>query len=182
MAEERSGVCLPCGRISTSRASARGENAASGRRGSVSIGRSLRLCTARSIRPSSSAWSSSRTKSPFPPILSSGRSRIRSPVVFIVTSSTSSSGWARRICPITSILWAIASLLSRLPTRTLCFSIHFLLFLKQALCAGTHYSFACSIRSSSSRICLAACAARRCPVLLAVTPATRLPRRAIAGK
>jgi hypothetical protein len=52
-------------------------------------GTSLRLCTAMSIAPRSSASSSSLMKSPLPPIVASETSWRLSPVVFITTSSGS---------------------------------------------------------------------------------------------
>ena len=87
-----------------------------GRSGGSSMGRSLQLWTVRSARPSRRAASSSRTKRPLPPILSSVRSKIRSPVVFMVTSSSAISGWDRRMASITSSDWITANRLSRLPT------------------------------------------------------------------
>ena len=85
--------------------------------GSGSMGMSLKLCTVRSTRPSSRAWSSSLTNSPLPPTLSKVRSKILSPVVFMVTSSIWASGWARRSASMTIWVWTTASRLSRLPTR-----------------------------------------------------------------
>ena len=53
-------------------------------------------CTARSARPSSSASSISLTKSPLPPTLAKGTSRILSPLVLMGSRSTVRSGWASR--------------------------------------------------------------------------------------
>ena len=108
----------PLGSTSTSRGSSRGEKATRGSRGSSSMGRSLLLCTVRSASPESNAWSSSLTNSPLPPIFSKGRSRILSPVVFLVSSSTWISGSQARMASMTIWVWIRASLLSRLPTTT----------------------------------------------------------------
>ena len=78
---------MPSGSTSTSRGSSRPEKPMTSRSSGISAGRSFRLWTERSVRPSRSAWSSSLTKSPFPPISSRRLWRILSPVVFIVTSS-----------------------------------------------------------------------------------------------
>ena len=58
----------PFGSTSTSRTSSLGEYRTIGITFDSSIGISFKLCTARSIRPSSSALSSSFTNRPFPPI------------------------------------------------------------------------------------------------------------------
>ena len=83
----------PSGSTSTSLGSSLLENARSGSSSDTSIGISLRLCTERILLPSISALSSSFTKRPFPPTLSRVRSRMISPVVFMVSISTSSSGF-----------------------------------------------------------------------------------------
>ena len=58
----------------------------------TSVGISLRLCTAMSMPPASISCSSSFVKSPLPPILASGASRILSPFVVMSFFSTRSSG------------------------------------------------------------------------------------------
>ena len=60
------------------------------------VGISFRLWTARSISPSRRAVSSSLVKSPLPPILASGTSRIRSPLVMIFFKVTVHSGYCLR--------------------------------------------------------------------------------------
>ena len=117
MGLEGSSSSAPWGSTSTSRGSSRREKPARGMRGSSSMGRSLQLWTVRSTRPSSRAASSSLTKRPLPPTLSRVRSSILSPVVFMVTSSSPTSGWAARMASITSSDCTTASRLSRLPTR-----------------------------------------------------------------
>ena len=83
---------LPSGKTKTSLGSSLLENATIGSSFGISIGISFKLCTDKSVRLSSKARSSSLTKSPFPPTWSKFLSRIISPVVFIVTSSTCLSG------------------------------------------------------------------------------------------
>ena len=85
------------------------------RRGVSSVGRSFRLCTAASIRPSSRARSSSRTKTPSPPMAAIGTSSRRSPCVEIVTISTAWP-WLRS-CSTTQPVCVRASRLARVPTR-----------------------------------------------------------------
>ena len=82
----------PAGRTRTSRGSSLSEKPMRGRSSGTSAGTSLRLWTDRSVRPARRAWSSSRTKSPLPPIWSSRLSRILSPVVFMVRRSQPRSG------------------------------------------------------------------------------------------
>jgi len=74
---------------SASRGSARSGNAMSDKPSGTVAGRSFALCTAMSARPPRSASSISFTKRPLPPIFASDTSWIRSPVVLIVTNSTS---------------------------------------------------------------------------------------------
>src|SRR5690554_2897399 len=68
--------------------SSRSQIATSPRPSGNSMGTSFMECTARSARPSSMASSSSFTNRPLPPIFASGTSRILSPWVLILTSST----------------------------------------------------------------------------------------------
>src|SRR5262245_3082608 len=72
--------------------------------------------TATSIRPSSSASSSSLTKTPRSPIWPNGFVRSRSPAVVIGTSAISIPG--ARIASAASSACVSASLLPRLPTRS----------------------------------------------------------------
>ena len=116
MGFEKSISEAPCGSISTSLGSSLLPVATIGSSEGMSIGMSLKLCTVMSTPPSSIALSSSFTKSPLPPILSSVLSRIMSPVVFIVTSSTSISGLALFMASMTICVCMTASLLSLLPT------------------------------------------------------------------
>ena len=85
-------VSTPWGSTRASRGSARWEKATRGNSGGISMGRSLLEWTVKSTRPSRRARSSSLTNSPLPPIWLRGRSKMRSPVVFMVTSSTSAVG------------------------------------------------------------------------------------------
>ena len=87
----------PCGRSArlanwgetkASRGSSRSITQASAKPSGRSMGTSLRECTARSARPSSSAVSSSFTNRPLPPTLLRDRSRIWSPLVVIPSSVT----------------------------------------------------------------------------------------------
>ena len=68
-----------------SRGSSRSGTAASTRPSGSSVGRSLRLCTARSARPSSRASSISLVNRPLVPTLASGTSVILSPVVLMIS-------------------------------------------------------------------------------------------------
>src|SRR5690554_5821033 len=68
--------------------SSRSQIATSPRPSGNAMGTSFMECTARSARPSSMASSSSFTNRPLPPIFASGTSRILSPWVLILTSST----------------------------------------------------------------------------------------------
>ena len=77
----------PSGSTSTSLGSSLFEKARRGSSSGTSMGISFRLCTESSLLPSKSARSSSFTNSPFPPTLSRVRSRMISPVVFMVRSS-----------------------------------------------------------------------------------------------
>ena len=115
MGFEKSISSAPGGRTRTSRGSSRSEKPIRGRSSGISAGMSLRLCTDRSIRPSRRAWSSSLTKSPLPPTSSSLRSRIRSPVVFMVCSSTRICGYSFFRYSMTIMACRTARLLSRLP-------------------------------------------------------------------
>ena len=76
---------------------------------------SLAECTATSIRPASSASSSSLTKTPRSPIWPNGFERSRSPTVVIGTSAISTPG--RRSASTAPSAWVSASLLPRVPTR-----------------------------------------------------------------
>ena len=118
MGRDASSSVFPAGSTRASRESSRLEKAARGSRGSVSMGRSLQEWTVMSTRPSSRAASSSRTKRPLPPTLSRVRSRILSPVVFMVTSSSSMPGSKARMASITSWDCFTARTLSRLPMRS----------------------------------------------------------------
>ena len=101
-----------------SRARARGGYAPSVSPRGCSAGRSLRLCTARSISLRSSASSISRTNSPLPPTRASRASACRSPSVRIDTISTSTPPAVRRSA--TSRAWTSASALARVPRRITC--------------------------------------------------------------
>src|SRR5437899_5576855 len=70
----------------TSRGSSRSGTQAIVRPSGCEVGRSLRLCTATSTLPASNASSISLTKTPFPPIDASERSRNRSPEVWIIST------------------------------------------------------------------------------------------------
>ena len=105
--------------IKTSRTSSRSRTAPIARPSGIAVGTSLKLCTARSMRSSNRATSSSFVKSPFSPIFASGASRILSPVVLIVCTSmtipeksSSKSAFTWRVCQ-------SASSLPRVPMRTL---------------------------------------------------------------
>ena len=71
------------------------------------------LCTARSARPSSRAYSNSLTNRPFPPISESGRSCILSPVVLTTNNSTEISGYSSSILCFTHSACQSASELPR---------------------------------------------------------------------
>src|SRR5919199_5050791 len=101
--------------ISASRASARAGNAAKVRPSGVPDGRSLNKCPARSIRPSRSACSISVTNSPLSPMRDSARSRITSPLVWMISKSTCRPGWAARSRPATNSVCFKASWLPRVP-------------------------------------------------------------------
>ena len=77
-----------------SRGSARGGTAPSTRSGGITEGMSFAECTAASARPSRTAASTSVTKTPCPPMRSSGVSASRSPFVRTMTGSTTSPGCA----------------------------------------------------------------------------------------
>ena len=81
---------------STSRGSSRRGKAASTSPLGRSAGRSFRLCTARSTRPSRRASSISCTKRPLPPTSARWAVARRSPEVRIGTTSTARRGHARR--------------------------------------------------------------------------------------
>ena len=83
-----------------------------------SIGTSFILCTAMSARPSNMAASNSLTNNPLPPILANGVSRMMSPCVLNVTSSTSNPGWKRCSSAFTNSACHRASLLLRVAMRS----------------------------------------------------------------
>ena len=90
--------------ISTSRASSRAGIAAMWRPSGSAVGKSLRLCTAKSISPVSSAVSISLVNTPFPSP-SSERFWMASPVVLMILRDTVTSGkcaftcfWTKRAC------------------------------------------------------------------------------------
>ena len=98
-------ITAPCGSVSieayllltkASPALARLVTAVRHRPSGRTVGISFRLWTARSISPSRRAVSSSLVKSPLPPILASGTSRIRSPLVMIFFKVTVHSGYCLR--------------------------------------------------------------------------------------
>jgi hypothetical protein len=74
-----------------SRASSRTGKADNFNPGGLSVGKSLALCTAKSARPSSKAFSSSLVNKPFPPLSRRDHSACLSPVMDMGKSSTSSS-------------------------------------------------------------------------------------------
>src|SRR5687768_17402486 len=80
---------------------------------------SLAEWTAASMRPASSASSISFTKTPRSPISPNGFERSRSPAVVIGTRATSTSAYAARSASAASSAWMRASLLPRLPRRTI---------------------------------------------------------------
>ena len=75
---------------------AREQTQASSKPGSKRVGTSFRLWTAMWACPLNRAFSSSFVKSPLPPIFASGVSKITSPFVFIVISSTSWPFWRNK--------------------------------------------------------------------------------------
>ncbi len=81
----------------------------------VCVGISLRLCTAISIRFSSNACSISRVKSPLSPIFDRGESRILSPVVLMMLSSTANEVKCLRSSPWTHCACQRARSLPRVP-------------------------------------------------------------------
>ena len=83
--------------------------------GLASVGRSLRLCTAASIRCSIRARSNSRTNTPSPPMAEIGTSTRLSPWVEIVTISTGCP-W-RRSWSTTHSVCVRANKLARVPRR-----------------------------------------------------------------
>ena len=90
------------GAMSASRASSRIGKAQSWNPRGSSNGTSLALWTARSMRPSASASSSSLTKRPLPPTSASARSWMRSPVVEMRTSSATVPRRARSACTVSA--------------------------------------------------------------------------------
>ena len=97
----------PCGRscrvakwgeTQASRGSSRSITQASAKPSGMSIGTSLRECTAKSARPSSNATSSSLTNKPLPPTLLRERSRIWSPWVVIPKIEISQPRACKRFC------------------------------------------------------------------------------------
>jgi len=104
--------------IRTSRGSARGSNAAIARAGGSQVGTSFIECTARSMRSSSSASSSSLVNRPLPPMSASARSRTWSPELRIATISSPSGSAPAPISPArTWFAWIRASGLPRVPMR-----------------------------------------------------------------
>ncbi len=78
---------------SASRTSSRSVIAASFSPSGISVGTSLSECTASCASPRSIVSSISLRKSPLPPIFANGTSRILSPLVTTILSSTSSPGF-----------------------------------------------------------------------------------------
>ena len=116
-----------CRNTITSKGSARVGKASSTSPSGCAPGMSLRLWTAKSMRPSSIASSSSLMKSPLPPISMSGRSSTRSPSVLMTTRSMVSPGCAASS---SSVMWSAcqsASGLPRVPSRRSCFILPALL-------------------------------------------------------
>ena len=112
-----SGSCakvIPARVTSTSRASSRAGMAAMWRPSGSSVGKSLRLCTARSICLFSSAVSISLVKTPLPNP-SSERFWIASPVVLIILRDTATSGKCAFSCCWTNCACQSASWLPRVP-------------------------------------------------------------------
>ena len=101
----------------TSRTSSRAVKATMTRPSGTSVGMSLAECTARSVRPSSMAVSSSLVNSPLSPSLASGASSSLSPLVWITSISTRRPGCSRISSSRTHSLWMSASLLPREPMR-----------------------------------------------------------------
>ena len=66
-------------------------------------------CTAMSMSPRSIACSISRVNRPLPPISFSGRSMIRSPVVWITQTSKASAGREKAAARRSRVSWACAS-------------------------------------------------------------------------
>ena len=77
-----------CGETQASRGSSRSITQASAKPSGMSMGTSLRECTAKSARPSSRATSSSLTNKPLPPTLLKERSKIWSPWVVMPKIAT----------------------------------------------------------------------------------------------
>ena len=105
--------------MKASRGSSRGSTATIASPAGSTVGMSLAECTARSMRPASSASSISLVNRPLPPTSDSGRSRIMSPLVRMISmpmrSGASPCAAARRArtCP----AWTSASGLPRVPMR-----------------------------------------------------------------
>ena len=118
-----SGSGLPFTVTSTSPASSLGSAAAMTNPLASSSGMSLALWTAPSMRPSRRALSNSEINAPFPPNSTRGRSRIRSPLVTMGTSSAVSSGKARSMASAANLAWAMARGLFLVPRRITFFSL-----------------------------------------------------------
>ncbi len=103
--------------IKMSRASPRGGIAAVSRPGVSAVGRSFKLCTARSIEPSRKPAFSSSVNNPLPPISAKVRSRISSPLVEIFLTVMASAGSPPALCRAATIcsVWARASGDARVP-------------------------------------------------------------------
>lgn len=105
--------------INASRTSSRSSTAPMAREPGNLVCMSFMEWTAKSMVPSKSASSISLVNSPLPPTSASGRSKIRSPAVLMITISKSLSG---RVCAAirrsrTSWAWASASGEPRVPIR-----------------------------------------------------------------
>ncbi len=107
----------PTGPHRASRGSSRASTAGSARPGTSSVVRSLAEWAATSMRPSSSASSSSFVKIPRSPSSWNGRRRSRSPTVEIGTSATGPSP-ASRSASAAIDAWCSASLEPRVPSRS----------------------------------------------------------------
>ena len=102
----------------TSRTSSRAVKATMARPSGTSVGMSFAECTARSVRPSSMAVSSSLVNRPLSPSLASGASSSLSPLVWMTSISTCSPGCSRTSSSRTHSLWISASREPREPIRT----------------------------------------------------------------
>ena len=106
-----------CG-MKTSRTSSLRVTAPRIRPSGSSVGRSFKLCTARSIRSSRSACSISFVNSPLSPIADRGESRTLSPVVLMISTEISNVGSFSRNADATQRACHRARSLPRLPMRT----------------------------------------------------------------